>query len=108
MVRLFINGRLVVGLLTLTVLGVGCSTGNYHSWHVEDRKAPTGIAPPKPVTVVLDHSAEEFSLEEEEEITSCISEAMRSAHPTLQVIPPDEFRRTAFPDLAPEEVPPWS
>ncbi len=106
--RLFINGRLVVVLLTLTMLGVGCSTGNYHSWHVEDRKAPTGIATIEAVTVVLDHSAEEFSLEEEAEITSCISEAMRSAHPTLQIIAPDEFRRTAFPDLVPEEVPPRS
>jgi hypothetical protein len=42
---------------------------------------------------------------EESEIIGCISDEVRIAYPTLRIVLPDEFRRTAFPDLAPEAAP---
>lgn len=35
----------------------------------------------------------------EEEIVGCVSTIVRRAHPTLRIVPSDEFRRVAFPDL---------
>ena len=56
------------------------------------------------VTVFLNY----FGLEGravEGELVGCIRDGIRRAHPELRVVPPDEFRRLAFPDLAPEAAP---
>ncbi len=78
--------------------------GNY----VIDRLAPTEIESHDLVTVVLDEHSGRFSLPEGEpegeKVVGCITEAIHEKHPTVRVGPPDEFRRTAFPDLTPEEV----
>ncbi len=72
--------------------------------YVINRLAPTEIESHDLVTVVLDESSGRFSLPEGEQVVGCITEAIHEKHPTVRVVPPDEFRRTAFPDLTPEEV----
>ena len=76
--------------------------------YVIDRLAPTEIESHDLVTVVLDEHSGRFSLPEGEpegeKVVGCITEAIHEKHPTVRVGPPDEFRRTAFPDLTPEEV----
>ncbi len=72
--------------------------------YVINRLAPTEIESHDLVTAVLDESSGRFSLPEGEKVVGCITEAIHEKHPTVQVVPPDEFRRTAFPDLTPEEV----
>ncbi len=72
--------------------------------YVINRLAPTEIETHDLVTVVLDESSGRFSLPEGEKVVGCITEAIHEKHPTVRVVPPDEFRRTAFPDLTPEEV----
>lgn len=56
------------------------------------------------VTVLLNY----FGLEGraiEGELVGCIRDGIRRAHPALRVVPPDEFRRLAFPDMAPDAAP---
>jgi hypothetical protein len=77
-------------------------------FYVIDRLAPMEIESHDLVTVVLDESSGRFLLPEGEpegeKVVGCITEAIHEKHPTVRVVPPDEFRRTAFPDLTPEEV----
>ncbi len=72
--------------------------------YVINRLAPTEIESHDLVTAVLDESPGTFSLLEGEKVVGCITEAIHEKHPTVRIVPPDEFRRTAFPDLTPEEV----
>jgi len=72
--------------------------------YVINRLAPTEIESHDLVTAVLDESSGRFSLPEGEKVVGCITGAIHEKHPTVRVVPPDEFRRTAFPDLTPEEV----
>jgi len=72
--------------------------------YVDNRLAPTEIETHDLVTAVLDESSGKFSLPEGEKVVGCITEAIHEKHPTVRVVPPDEFLRTAFPDLTPEEV----
>ena len=173
LVRLFINGRRVVGLLTLSLLVAGCGPPTMKgalfprphkpAWlkriwlevsildpiegrvvggvsvvvgkttieeaqacevlgravtrflegdelsvwpgiYVINRLASTEIESHDLVTAVLDESPGTFSLLEGEKVVGCITEAIHEKHPTVRIVPPDEFRRTAFPDLTPEEV----
>jgi hypothetical protein len=50
-----------------------------------------------------------FSLDaqrvEEREIIGCISETVRKTHPALRIVPPGDFRRKVFPNIAPEAAP---
>lgn len=95
------SGRLAIALLATGSLWVGCTAA-----HVRDvRKMPTGIEREEGVTILL---LRDFSLEArvaDEKIVGCVSEAIRRAHPTIRIIPPEEFRRTAFPDLDPDAAP---
>lgn len=92
---------LAVTLLGTAWLWVGCTKAELS----QIRQAPTGIAPHEGVAVVLDRFSNEFSVDKEDEISGCISEAIHQYHPNLLIVPPAEFRRTAFPDLAPEATP---
>ncbi len=69
-----------------------------------NRLAPTEIESHDLVTVVLDESSGTFSLAKEEKLVGCIIEAVHAEHPTVRIVPSDDFRHTAFPDLTPEEV----
>lgn len=92
---------LAVGLLGMAWLWVGCTKAELS----EIRKAPTGIAPHEAVTIVLDRFSNEFSPDKEDEFAGCIGEAIHQDHPNLLIVPPAEFRRTAFPDLVREATP---
>ena len=89
-------------LLFLSTLLSACTTGAV----TQSREAPTGLGTGEAIAFLFER---QFSLEaqrvEESEIIGCISEAVHKAHPTLRIVLPDEFRRTAFPDLAPEAAP---
>lgn len=92
---------LAVGLLGMAWLWVGCTKAELS----QIRKSPTGIAPDEAVAVVLDRFSNEFSLDKEDEFAGCIGEAIHQDHPNLLIVPPAEFRRVAFPDLAPQATP---
>ena len=92
----------VIEFLISAVLLVGCTTASVR----ENREAPTGIGASDALTFVL---SPRFSIHarpvEEGAIVGCISDVVHKANPLLRIIPPDEFRRTVFPDLAPEAAP---
>jgi hypothetical protein len=94
--------RDLVALLFLSTLLSACTAGAV----TQSREAPTGLGTGEAIAFLFER---QFSLEaqrvEESEIIGCISDAVRKAHPTLRIVLPDEFRRTVFPDLAPEAAP---
>jgi len=69
-----------------------------------NRLAATAIESGDAVTAVLEEFSGEFSSSKEDKVFSCITEAIREEHPTVRIVPSDDFRHTAFPDLTPEEV----
>ncbi len=82
----------------------GCSTPQVQK--ASDAASATGaaVARDEAVTVLLNY----FGLEGraiEEELVGCIGAGIRKGHPTMRIVSPDEFRRAAFPDLAPEAAP---
>ena len=93
--------RLLFGLLAVTVLGVGCTKAAMY----DTRFTPTDLAPEDAVTVVLSQFSGEFSAAKEAKFVRCITKAIHKAHPTVRIVPADEFRQAAFPDLTPEEIP---
>jgi len=93
--------QLTLGLLALAVLGVGCSTGMMY----RIRLTPTDLAPEDAITVIQVQSREhEYSDKLEKKLVGCIKDALEDTHPTVRVVPPEEFRRVAFPDLTPAEI----
>jgi hypothetical protein len=84
----------------LAVLGVGCTKADMYAY----RSHPTDLAPDEGVTVVLEQFSGEFSGSKEDKFIGCITSAIRKVHPTVRIVPSDEFRQAAFPDLPPEEV----
>ncbi len=93
--------QLTLGVLALAVLGVGCTTGSmYHT-----RLTPTDLAPEDAITVIQVQSGEqEYSDKLEKKVVGCIKDALEDTHPTVRVVPPEEFRRVAFPDLTPGDI----
>ncbi len=85
----------------MAVLGVGCTPGSmYHT-----RLTPTDLAPEDAITVIHVQSGElEYSDKLEKEVVGCIKDALEDTHPTVQIVPPEEFRRVAFPDLTPGDI----
>jgi hypothetical protein len=73
------------------------------------RLAPTEIKAQEAIALVLDTFSGEFSRSKENEFIGCISDAIRKEYPTVRIIPPDDFRRVAVPDLTHEGAPsrPW-
>ena len=92
--------RLLFGALAMTFLGVGCTKAAMY----DTRFTPTDLAPEDAVTVVLSQFSGEFSAAKEAKFVRCITKAIHKAHPTVRIVPPDEFRQVAFPDLTPEEI----
>ena len=95
------SGWLIVILLTLSVLGVGCTK----SYMNHTRLAPTDLAPEDAITVIQVQSGEqEDSDEVEGKVLRCIKNTLWDTYRTVRVIPPDEFRRVAFPDMTPAQI----
>ena len=93
--------RLLFGTLAMTFLGVGCTKAAMYG----TRLTPTDLAPEDAATVVLDQFSGEFSAAKEAKFVRCITKAIHKAHPTLKIVPPDVFRKAAFPGLTAEEIP---
>ncbi len=99
---------LAMAVLATGVLTAACTSGRADY----SRIAPTGIAPGDAIAVILydfsgrDYSrGREYSLDLEEKVVTCISKAIREIAPTVQIVPPEEFRRVAFQDLTLAELP---
>ncbi len=93
---------LAAGFIAVQLLLVGCTSSKVE----EARANPTGIEPDEALSIIF---LERFSLEGHalmrDEVVDCIGRSIRNANPSLQIIPPEEFRRAAFPDLEPEAAP---
>jgi hypothetical protein len=93
---------LAVGFLLAAFLWAGCTTAQVQAV----RHTATGIEPQEALVILF---SPQFSLDarpiEEKEIVTCISDEVRKGQPGLRIVSPDEFRRTAFPNLAPEAAP---
>ena len=57
------------------------------------RAEPTQIESHDAITVVLDQFGEEFSSAKERKFASCITRAFHEAHPTVRIVPPEEFHQ---------------
>ncbi len=57
------------------------------------RWEPTQIESHDAITVVLDQFGEEFSSTKERKFTSCITRAFHEVHPTVRIVPPEEFHQ---------------
>ncbi len=89
-----------IASIASAALWAGCTTAHIG----EGRGQVTNVAGSEAVTVLLNYMGLEGRTVEEE-IVGCIRAVIRKVHPELRVIPADEFRRIAFPDLAPEAAP---
>jgi hypothetical protein len=93
---------LLVTVFLLSLLG--CVTGTV-------KTAPQKIAPitSKESIVILAYRELEIETsaftQTEEELVACLSTPIKSVYPDLYIVPPDEFRRIAFPDLRAEKAP---
>ena len=99
----------------LALLFPACSTVEVQ----EPQNSLAALEPGKAVTVVLSYySRSELNPKEveflntlaeahamEDSIYKCVTEAVHKANPSVKVIPPDVFRRVAFPDLGFSQAP---
>jgi hypothetical protein len=94
--------RALGAVLLLPIVISACTTGVV----TKSREASNVLGASEAIAFIFER---QFSLEaqrvEENEIVGCISEAVRRVHPTVVIVLPDEFRRSVFPDLAPEAAP---
>ncbi len=93
--------QLTLGLLALAVLGVGCTKADMYVY----RFNPTDFAPEDAITVIQVQSGkQEYSDKLEKKVVGCIKDALENTHPMVRIVPPEDFRRAAFPDLTPAEI----
>ena len=97
-------GWYAVLLFSAVVLWPGCT-------EIAVQRSPgtgAGIAAGERLTVML-HFYNKMPPDEmeavERKVAKCVAKGMRHANLDVRVVPPDEFRRVAFPDLAFEEIP---
>ncbi len=90
--KLFPVGSCVALLIGL----VGCVSTQVHV----SGQAPAGVGSDEGIAFVFFNT---FS-SDEDDFFDCTSEGIRDASPTVKIIPPHEFRRIAFPHLAPEDA----
>lgn len=91
-------GRFALCLLAMTSLWIGCTAVQVKDYST----TTTGVGPGESVTVVLNYNyatSESEARAAEDKISSCITKAIRKAHPLVRIVSAEEFRRTAFPDL---------
>ena len=101
--------RFAVGLLTMVLLAIGCVSVQVR----EFTQAGWRIDPGEGITVLLHYHSRQPSAvareaearEVEDEIVGCVAGVIRTAHPTVRIVSPEEFRRAAFPDLSPQAAP---
>lgn len=97
-------------LLLAILLTAGCvTTVPTRASLLVNRSASTEFVAGESIAFILDNFSGEFSRSKENEFVGCISDALRTAEPTVRIVTPDDFRRAAVPDLARRESPsrPW-
>ena len=104
-----------IGLLAATLLWAGCTTVQVQAV----RHTATGIESKEAIALLFWRQSppdrqdappirgkiDVWRQIDEKEIVTCVSDEVRKAQPSLRVVPQDEFRRVAFPDLPPEAAP---
>ena len=95
-------------LFIIMFAGSGCTS----VWVQERRLAPTGLALEDTIAVILTAPVkDEYSAELENQVTECVQGALGGIHPGIRIIPPNQFRKLAFPDLTIDQIPsgyfPW-
>lgn len=91
-----------IALLTISLVGGGCTT----AWVQSRRLAPTGLGPEDTIAVILTGPVkDEYSSELENQVTECVQGALAGIHPGIRIIPPNQFRKLAFPDLTIDQIP---
>jgi hypothetical protein len=91
------KSKLSFGLLAMTWLWVGCTTAQVQV----TRQIPTRIEAHEPVAIVVSHETTDLT----SGAVGCISKALKDRFPNLQIVLPNEFHRTALPDVALELAP---
>ncbi len=88
----------------ILLLWMGCVSTQVHV----SGQAPAGVGSDEAIAFVFFREGELVSsstnevLSDEDYFFNCTSNALREAYPTTTVISPQEFRRLAFPELAPD------
>lgn len=94
--------RLIFTLFIISLAGGGCTS----VWVQERRLAPTGLALEDTIAVILTAPVkDEYSAELENQVTECVQGALGGIHPGIRIIPPNQFRKLAFPDLTIDQIP---
>lgn len=93
--------RLLFALLIIS-LGGGCTT----AWVQERRLAPTGLAPQDAIAIILTAPVKDEHLSElESPVTGCVQSALAQVQADIRIVPGQEFRKLAFPDLTANQIP---
>lgn len=94
--------RLLFALLIISLAGGGCTT----AWVQERRLAPTGLAPQDAIAVILTTLVKDEHLSElESPVTGCVQSALAQVQADIRIVPGQEFRKLAFPDLTANQIP---
>lgn len=72
------------------------------------RMEPTQIESHDTIAVFLDAFGYKYrySRGKEKKFVGCITEAIHATCPAVRIVPPDEFRKVAYPGMAPEDIKP--
>ena len=84
---------LPIQLLALAFPWMGCTTAQV--------QIPTRIEAREPIAIVVSPETTDLT----SDAVGCISKALKEGFPNLRIIFPDEFHKTAFPDVALELAP---
>jgi len=94
--------RLLLALLIISLGGGGCTT----AWVQERRLAPTGLAPQDAIAIILTAPVKDEHLSElESPVTGCVQSALAQVQADIRIVPGQEFRKLAFPDLTANQIP---
>lgn len=97
-----VSRAVCLALLILSLVGGGCTT----AWVQEHRLAPTGLAPEDTIAVILAAPVkDELASELENQVTECVQGALSGIQPGIRIIPPNQLRKLAFPDLTIDQLP---
>jgi hypothetical protein len=88
---------LTVGLFSAAFLWAGCTRAQVQA----TRQIPTRIETHEAVAIGVSPETTDLT----SDAVGCISKALKERFPNLRIVLPDEFHRTAFPDVALELAP---
>ena len=86
-----------ISLIAATLLWAGCTTAQVQA----TRQISTEIETHEPVAIVVSPETTDLT----SDAVGCISKALKERFPNLRIVLPDEFHKTAFPNVALELAP---